>query len=108
MASPRKYEVEFNSKSIETLVTNKASVIEQWVRDIYTLLNGNGAVVGLCIQCKPNAHNKPSSKAATLQICMDNKCLIIQLLHLDRIPESQKLFMLDPCLTFVGMGTDGL
>ncbi|PKI68314.1 hypothetical protein CRG98_011289 [Punica granatum] len=61
-----KYSVLFAGKTIETVVTDKASVIDSW----------------LCIDCK---------------------CLIVQLFYVDYIPDSLKNFLMDPNFTFVGI-----
>ncbi|KAF8387666.1 hypothetical protein HHK36_026320 [Tetracentron sinense] len=44
-----------------------------------------------------------SNKTATLQLCVDNKCLILQLFYMDYIPQSIKSFLSDPNATFVGV-----
>ncbi|XP_021734840.1 Werner Syndrome-like exonuclease [Chenopodium quinoa] len=44
-----------------------------------------------------------SNKSATLQLCIDTKCLIIQLFYLDYLPKSLKDFMGWPNFTFVGV-----
>ncbi|XAR61437.1 DNA helicase [Bertholletia excelsa] len=42
-------------------------------------------------------------KITTLQVCLDTKCLLLQLLHMHHLPESIKCFLADPVFTFVGM-----
>ncbi|KAI3996345.1 hypothetical protein MKX01_026813 [Papaver californicum] len=41
---------------------------------------------------------------ATLQLCHGTRCLIIQLLHLNRIPKSLRNFLSNRSITFVGVG----
>ncbi|KAK0581093.1 hypothetical protein LWI29_009985 [Acer saccharum] len=40
---------------------------------------------------------------AVLQLCVDTKCLIVQMFFMDYIPESLKNFLSDPNVTFVGV-----
>ncbi|KAL0348128.1 UNVERIFIED_CONTAM: hypothetical protein Sangu_1040600 [Sesamum angustifolium] len=44
-----------------------------------------------------------SNKSATLQLCIDRKCLILQLFYMDEIPGSISGFLLNPNFTFVGI-----
>ncbi|XP_026395872.1 Werner Syndrome-like exonuclease [Papaver somniferum] len=46
----------------------------------------------------------PDSKVATLQLCHESRCIIIQLLHLDLIPNSLRNLLSDRSITFVGVG----
>ncbi|KAG7630963.1 3'-5' exonuclease domain [Arabidopsis suecica] len=41
--------------------------------------------------------------ADTLQLCVGNQCLIIQLCHCDQVPTSLRSFLTDPNTTFVGV-----
>ncbi|KAI3995849.1 hypothetical protein MKX01_020384 [Papaver californicum] len=45
-----------------------------------------------------------SNKVATLQLCHGNRCIIIQLLHLDSIPNSLRNLLSDRSIKFVGVG----
>ncbi|KAL8479386.1 hypothetical protein ACS0TY_026311 [Phlomoides rotata] len=94
-ANVSKYYVTFIGTTIETTVTNKASTATEWVEVITSLYGRTPTVVGFYVEC---AINKP----ATLQLCVDSKCLILQLLHMDKIPESIKGFLLNPNFIFVG------
>ncbi|KAL2518538.1 Polynucleotidyl transferase [Abeliophyllum distichum] len=44
-----------------------------------------------------------SNKTASLQLCVNTKCLIIQLCYIDYIPQSIKNFLSDPNITLVGV-----
>ncbi|KAH7528339.1 3'-5' exonuclease [Ziziphus jujuba] len=98
-----KYTVYFAGKTIETTVTDKASIIDQWVNQILTIHAGNPTVVGLDIEWRPHYNSWMSNKSATLQLCIDDKCLIVQLFYIDSIPDSLKNFMMNPDFTFVGI-----
>ncbi|GFP83807.1 werner syndrome-like exonuclease, partial [Phtheirospermum japonicum] len=49
------------------------------------------------------SHQQP---AATLQLCVDRRCLIFQLIHAPSIPKSLVDFLANPNHTFVGIGID--
>lgn len=100
MSTLGSHNVVFAGNSIQTLVTDKATDIDKWVRDVYSLRAGNATIVGLDIEWRPN---NLSNKTATLQLCINNKCLIVQLFYLDQIPESLKNLLSDPSFTFVGV-----
>ncbi|KAF7838236.1 Werner Syndrome-like exonuclease [Senna tora] len=85
-----KYTVKYNGKSIETTVTDKGIVADEWVQEIYSKFGGNSTVVGLDVEWRPTFIRDTSNKAATLQLCIDDKCLILQLFYMDYFPSSLK------------------
>lgn len=95
------YSVEFNGKTIETTVTNKASEVDVWVQNA-NKLSGN-RIIGM--DCKFIRHpiTSMSNKMAILQLCFDTKCLVLQLLHMHSIPQSVRNFLTDSHNTFVGV-----
>ncbi|WMV27205.1 hypothetical protein MTR67_020590 [Solanum verrucosum] len=99
-----KYSVTFAGKTIETTVTDKGAVADEWVRNILSI-HGNTpmVVVGLDIEWRPHEISWMSNKSATLQLCIDEKCLILQLFYVDEIPESLKDFLNGTNFTFVGI-----
>jgi ribonuclease D len=98
-----KYSVNFAGKTIETTVTDKGSTIDEWVQEILSMYDGKPTVVGLDIEWRPHQIRSMSNKSATLQLCIDEKCLIVQLFYTDYIPQSLKSFMMDSNFTFVGI-----
>ncbi|XP_076918916.1 3'-5' exonuclease-like [Bidens hawaiensis] len=99
-----KYHVHYDNKTIETTVTTKATITEQWVNDILsTHANDSMVVVGLDVEWRPHPIRSMSNKSATLQLCVDTKCIILQLFYIDEIPETLKTFLLNPTFTFVGI-----
>lgn len=98
------YSVFFEGKTIETTVTDRASVTDQWISQILAIHEGKPTVVGLDIEWRPHQISWMSNKSATLQLCIDDKCLIVQLFYIDYIPQSLKDFMMNPNFTFVGIG----
>ncbi|GFP86981.1 werner syndrome-like exonuclease, partial [Phtheirospermum japonicum] len=47
-----------------------------------------------------------NNPAATLQLCVDRRCLIFQLIHATSIPKSLVDFLANPNHTFIGIGID--
>lgn len=97
------YTVFFAGKAIETTVTDKASVTDQWVAQILAIHERKPTVVGLDIEWRPHDSSWMSNKSATLQLCIGDKCLIVQLFYIDCIPQSLKDFLMNPNFTFVGI-----
>ncbi|KAK1425535.1 hypothetical protein QVD17_20888 [Tagetes erecta] len=99
-----KYHVYYDNKTIETTVTDKATITNQWVYEtLMAHANDLTVVVGLDVEWRPHIIRSMSNKSATLQLCIDTKCLILQLFYMDEIPQSLKSFLLNPTFTFVGI-----
>ncbi|XP_020992466.1 3'-5' exonuclease-like [Arachis duranensis] len=99
-----KYTINFDGKAIETTVTDKSTIVDQWVREINILYAGKSfVVVGLDVEWRPTGIPYLSNKSATLQLCIDDKCLILQLFYIDNLPLSLKNFLMNPNFTFVGV-----
>lgn len=95
--------ISFCGKIIETTVTSTTSVAENWLLKIRSLHSAQILIVGLNCKWKPHPIPSLSGKIATLQLCVDTKCLILQLLYMDCIPLSIKNFLSDPNVVFVGI-----
>ncbi|KAL4586504.1 hypothetical protein LXL04_011140 [Taraxacum kok-saghyz] len=103
-----KYHVRYDGKTIVTTVTDKSAVATEWVDEILLLhANNPNVMVGLDVEWRPHSISYMSNKSATLQLCIDDKCLILQLFYMDEIPESLKSFLLNPKFTFVGIEVEG-
>ncbi|OMO64016.1 hypothetical protein CCACVL1_22099 [Corchorus capsularis] len=102
-SNPNSLIVSFSGKNIETTVTDHASVVDAWVSNIRSMYNGQQIVVGLDSEWRPHHISYLSNKTAVLQLCIETKCLIIQLFYLQQIPQSLKSFLGDPNVTFVGV-----
>ncbi|CAI9774269.1 unnamed protein product [Fraxinus pennsylvanica] len=98
-----KYTVYFSGAVIETTVTDKAATVDNWVLEIRSMYYGQQIIVGLDCEWRPNLIPSVSNKTATLQLCVNEKCLILQLFYMDYIPQSIKNFLSDPNNTFVGV-----
>ncbi|KAJ8748667.1 hypothetical protein K2173_008112 [Erythroxylum novogranatense] len=95
--------VRFSGEVIATKVTDNASTISSWIRRIKSMYNREEIIVGLDVEWKPNYRVGQNNKAATLQLCVDTDCLIIQLFYLDYIPATLTDFLKDSNVTFVGV-----
>ncbi|XP_015954636.1 3'-5' exonuclease-like [Arachis duranensis] len=98
-----KYTINFDGKAIETTVTDISTIVDRWVKEIIILYAGKSfVVVGLDVKWRPKFSRYKNNKAATLQLCVDDKCLILQLFHILKLPRSLKNFLMNPTFTFVG------
>ncbi|KAF5745947.1 hypothetical protein HS088_TW06G00112 [Tripterygium wilfordii] len=95
--------VSFCGKFIETTVTNKASEAENWMHDSMSKYTDQKIIVGFNCKWRPHPIPSLSSKLATLQLCTDTECLILQLLYMDSISETMKNFFGDSNIIFVGI-----
>ncbi|KAI4377487.1 hypothetical protein MLD38_015101 [Melastoma candidum] len=68
-----------------------------------SLHGGKPTLVRLDVEWRPNRIRYLSYETATLQLCIDDKCLNVQLLYITYIPESIIGFCGDPNFTFVGV-----
>ncbi|MBA0605062.1 hypothetical protein Godav_017676 [Gossypium davidsonii] len=98
--------VPFNAKIIETTVTDEASVAEFWVLQVRSKFVFHGqklTIAGLNCKWKSHPIRSMSNKIATLQLCVDTMCLVIQLLHINHMPQFIKTFLSDTDVVFVGI-----
>ncbi|KAI3900629.1 hypothetical protein MKW92_031198 [Papaver armeniacum] len=96
------YAVTVDNEEIRTVVTKNASIVDHWVDSIYDEYYGILGIVGLDVEW--NSASGPSSRVATLQLCIGRTCLIFQMIHADKIPRSLRDFLSDPNYKFVGVG----
>ncbi|BAT99104.1 hypothetical protein LR48_Vigan06g118600 [Vigna angularis] len=102
--STRRYEIWCDGTTIETIVTNEENIVEQWLSSTYALKQ---KVVGLDTEWMhvPKASTKKATmKVAILQLCVEDRCLIVQLFFMKNIPPSLQSFMMDASFDFVGVG----
>ncbi|KAF9594358.1 hypothetical protein IFM89_030487 [Coptis chinensis] len=97
-----RHDVKFSGNLIETTVTDSAETVENWVREVRQTYQ-KPFFVGLDCEWKPNYIRGRCNPLALLQLCIENKCLIIQLLYIDRIPRLLRGFLHDSSITFVGV-----
>ncbi|RZC68696.1 hypothetical protein C5167_031892 [Papaver somniferum] len=105
------YKVFYYTDTIFTTVTRRASVVDQWIADLYKdydLGKLNNIVVGLDIEWRRirRGYTGTRNKVAVLQLCLDKRCLIFQFAHCDQVPKSLKDFLGNDKFIFVGSGVD--
>ncbi|RDX74637.1 Werner Syndrome-like exonuclease, partial [Mucuna pruriens] len=96
-----KYMVSYDGLTIETTVTYKANVIEEWINFVSSTYTENPKVVGLDTEWTRVEYKK--MKVAILQLCVENKCLIIQLFRMYNIPQSLRNFFTISDFKFAGV-----
>ncbi|KAL2501985.1 Werner Syndrome-like exonuclease [Forsythia ovata] len=99
------YDVNFFGDIIHTLVTHEPSMVSQWVSEIQSLNPlHNRLIVGLDVEWRPNFNRNIENPVATLQLCVDRRCLIYQLIHSPSVPPPLIDFLSNQNYTFVGIG----
>ncbi|GKF56878.1 Werner syndrome-like exonuclease [Tanacetum coccineum] len=103
-----KYHVKFDNKTIETIVTNQCDVADAWVKEILVAHADNrNVVVGFNVKWYNWTSTATTSyKCSTLQLCVETKCIILQLDWIKEISKSFKNFLRNPNITFVGAHED--
>lgn len=99
------FQVAVNGVNINTTVADTAPLVNSAIEELRALLASKPKkVVGLDCEWRPyDEYRQPPNKVATLQLCSESKCVIIQLFYLDYIPASLRSFLSDPQITFVGV-----
>lgn len=99
------YNVQFFEEEIYTTVTANSTVVTDWIDDIKYLYHLPDVVVGLDVEWRPS-HSSQPNPAATLQLCVRDRCLVYQILRSDCVPDSLAAFLSDEyCfIEFVGVG----
>ncbi|KAG0539311.1 hypothetical protein BDA96_03G312300 [Sorghum bicolor] len=97
--------VSFDADHIDTTVTNFGSVVEWWLGETYRLHGRGGHIAGLDVEWRPARVPGPVvPPVAVLQICVDHRCLVFQILRADYVPDALSRFLADHRFTFVGVG----
>ncbi|XP_058739716.1 3'-5' exonuclease-like [Vicia villosa] len=94
--------------TIQTLLTSSPSHVESWILETQDLSRSlpSPTTIGLDIEWRPNSQRGQSNPAATLQLCVNNRCLVFQIIHSPHIPTSLLTFMANPNNRFVGVGIE--
>ncbi|KAJ0960788.1 hypothetical protein J5N97_014119 [Dioscorea zingiberensis] len=102
------YDIEFAGDVIDTTVTCDGSVTADWIRSVRSFHRRlrTRPIVGLDCEWRPNFEPGGCNYVATLQLCSSRKCLILQLQHMEFIPQPLKDFLSDPNINFVGVGVE--
>nr|XP_043616960.1 Werner Syndrome-like exonuclease [Erigeron canadensis] len=100
------YDVTFFQTTIYTLVTNTPSFVDTWISDTQQQQQNHPRIIGLDVEWRPNQARNSDNPVAVLQLCVNNRCLIFQILHSPDVPTSLKNFLKNPNYTFVGVGIE--
>lgn len=92
---------------LTTTLTATPKIAREWLRttllrhrrqlEMYTI------AIGLGVQWPPPSSPGENPPAATLQLCVDGRCLIFQLRHSPAVPNLLRRFLQNPSHTFVGI-----
>jgi ribonuclease D len=96
-----KYDVLFHSETIHTTVTHTPFVVDDWISN-FPLFGSN--LVGLDVEWLPNWQRNMDNPVAIIQLCIERACLVFQIYHASRVPESLVAFLENRDNTFVGVG----
>lgn len=102
------YDVTFFGKSVHTTVTCDPQIVTQWISDVESFNRDrlHELIVGLDVEWRPSFNRYVTNPVATLQLCVDLRCLIVQLKYTPTVPQSLVDFLANPSYTFVGVGID--
>ncbi|MCD7458394.1 hypothetical protein HAX54_038082 [Datura stramonium] len=100
------FDVHFYTDSIKTMITCDPDMVTEWISEIESSFHGRRLVAGIDVEWRPNFNRNQQNPVAVLQICVDRRCLIIQLLYCRSIPESLVGFLANSEYTFVGVGVE--
>ncbi|KAI3973389.1 hypothetical protein MKW92_050500 [Papaver armeniacum] len=87
---------------VQTTVTSSTETIHQWIYhhwQVYGELYRDQLTVGVGVQWRASDNRR----ADTLSLCIDSRCLLIQLSHTPRIPDILRWFLGDRNIHFVGI-----
>jgi hypothetical protein len=93
--------VSFDDDSIETTLTDSGDVADSWVAETYRLHHRGNVVAGLDVEWRPA---RVPGRVAVLQICVDHRGLVFQILRADHVPARLYSFLADRRFTSVGVG----
>ena len=109
MAKTEVVTVRFGHDAITTTVTSSGKAVERWITEVLSARRIDGSrydmVAGLDVEWRPSYRGK-QNPVATLQLCVDRRCLIFQLLHADYLPAALPGFLGDRAVRFFGVGVD--
>ncbi|KAL9416915.1 hypothetical protein AB3S75_039990 [Citrus x aurantiifolia] len=100
--------INFGEDYFVTTVTSCASDVDRWIARTINVHRWrlHKLVVGLdtewCLPIETNKHQK----VAIIQLCVGQRCLVFQLCHKDRMPQSLVDFLENDKFTFVGKGIE--
>ncbi|RCV27252.1 hypothetical protein SETIT_5G310100v2 [Setaria italica] len=98
------YVVSFDGDHLfDATLTKSGGVVESWLDETYRIHRRcrHPLVVGLDVEWRPAREPGP---VAVLQLCVDRRCLVFQILRADYVPDALADFLADRRFSFVGVG----
>ncbi|KAH7866284.1 hypothetical protein Vadar_018163 [Vaccinium darrowii] len=104
------YDIQINGGTLIVKVVDRAALVTTELSQLRSLI-GTTTPVGFMVKSNPASELKngvrcPSdlqySNCSMLQLCVENRCLVILLAHLDSFPQCLKDFLNDQGINFVG------
>ncbi|KAL8493662.1 hypothetical protein ACS0TY_024737 [Phlomoides rotata] len=101
-----RYDVSFFHEAIiYTTVTDNPTAVTNWIDEIKYQYRLSDIIVGLDVEWRPNyVAGRQRNPVAVLQLCVDDLCLIYQIIHTNQIPQSLVDFLSSGYFPFVGVG----
>lgn len=83
-------------------------MVDNWLGSVLRNPKNREKIIIVGLDCKLNRHPilSMSNKIATLQLCTDTKCLILQLVHMDSTPHSLTDLFDDKRVSFFSVRAD--
>ncbi|KAF6170852.1 hypothetical protein GIB67_015804 [Kingdonia uniflora] len=104
------YIVTLFNDDISTTLTHTPSIVDQYISETLTLHQSqppnSPLIVGLDVEWRPSFNRQVEYPIAIIQLCVDHRCLIFQLVYTTHIPQSLIDFLGNPGFTFVGVGIE--
>uniref|UniRef100_A0A0E0JIE7 3'-5' exonuclease domain-containing protein n=1 Tax=Oryza punctata TaxID=4537 RepID=A0A0E0JIE7_ORYPU len=102
------YTVAFDKANIHTTVTAYGQEVEDWLDEILRIHSHrlSRLIVGIDVEWRPASGSRGRGPVAVLQICVGHRCLIVQILHADYVPDLLRDFLADGRFGFAGVGID--
>ncbi|CAL4947549.1 unnamed protein product [Urochloa decumbens] len=100
------YELSFDGHLFDATLTKSGAMVESWLDETYRIRRRRRfqhLVVGLDVEWRPSRDREPGP-VAVLQLCVDRRCLVFQILRADYVPDALSDFFADRRFTFVGVG----
>lgn len=92
------YDITIDSNyTIQTLLTSTPDLVDDWFI-VNRILSFSSPIIGLHIE------RSPSNSAATLTLCINNFCLVYQIIHSPYLNASLSNYLSNPNNRFVGVG----
>lgn len=103
------YTVTFPGDDILTTVTSSGATAANWIATTRQINQDrlNHLIIGLDLEWRPTFQRGGDVNfTALIQLCVDHRCLIFQIIHADFIPDELSEFLSDERFRFVGVGID--